>query len=869
MSDNLKKIKILCISDHPYAFSGVAIETKNMVEGLLDTGRFQFVCLGGAVKHSDYRPQKFDKYGDDLLIIPVNGYGDPDTWRTLCRQYKPDILWMISDPRLHGPLWLMANELRANVPLVYYHVWDNYPVPYYNKQWYLSNDVICTISKLTDDIVSKVTPEVERHYVPHSVNLDVFKPLPKDLMKSFKEKSLGEKNKDKFVVFWDNRNARRKQSGTLVFWFDKFLDLVGRDKALLLMHTDTKDVHGQDLDHIAEHLSLTNGEVMFSREKLPDEMMNQLYNLADVTVTISDAEGHGRCLEKNTLLQLKNYTTVPIKDVQVGDEILSCDGSYRKVTRKFDPLFKNQYKLKTFKLQDLFLSEDHPISSLTKEEFEEGVIAPSWRPLNKLKVGDYVARNSKFETSGLPLIKEIDIYESLKGKFPTMKCTDTEVYFDMGYSPLKTGLSISDMMNKFGITKHTAEFARRKVLGIEDKKYSGTKNKHIDLIERIKKSELQLNNKIIKCKRKIEIDDDFLLLLGWYMAEGSSPDQVSVEINLHKKELPIANMLGNIISRCFGLESTVSEHPTENKCRIITGSSIFATLMTEISGKYAHFKRLSPEMFEVILDNPSAYVHGLFEGDGCNSVKTRTNSLTTVSRDLAYQTFNILDFHGFTPSIQYYETPEKKGKFHYVVSVHSDSCERFNNDFGFELPFKKKFQKNKKALTLGDYKFHRIYGIEDTEQDVEMYDISVEGTENFIANGILVHNCVMTSLSVGTPVVATKTGGIPDQLTDGTNTFGVLIEPAAVSVIGSQDVPYIHEDRISEKDFLDAMLKMYNMSKEERTALGMLGRKHVEQNFGLQKYVDNWDRILTNVHETRGSWRTRKNYDRIYCSEIK
>ena len=29
------------------------------------------------------------------------------------------------------------------------------------------------------------------------------------------------------IFFWNNRNARRKQSGTMVWWFKDFLDIVG------------------------------------------------------------------------------------------------------------------------------------------------------------------------------------------------------------------------------------------------------------------------------------------------------------------------------------------------------------------------------------------------------------------------------------------------------------------------------------------------------------------------------------------------------------------------------------------------------------------------------------------------------------------
>ena len=61
------------------------------------------------------------------------------------------------------------------MPMVYYHVWDNYPYPHYNSISYNSNDVVLAISKVTEDIVRNVAPGVDCRYVPHSVDTDVFK----------------------------------------------------------------------------------------------------------------------------------------------------------------------------------------------------------------------------------------------------------------------------------------------------------------------------------------------------------------------------------------------------------------------------------------------------------------------------------------------------------------------------------------------------------------------------------------------------------------------------------------------------------------------------------------------------------------------
>tara|TARA_R110000824_G_scaffold197409_16_gene380895 strand:- start:7355 stop:8644 length:1290 start_codon:yes stop_codon:yes gene_type:complete len=289
-----EKIKIFTISDMPLSPSGVGTQTRYVCEALLKSGKFKIVSFGGAIKHPKYNPIKTEEWGDDWVMFPVNGYGSPEQVRSLLRQEKPDILWFMTDPRFWGWLWEMENEVRPLLPMVYYHVWDNYPYPTYNKTFYDSNDFIAAISKVTHDIVSTVAPDVNSKYIPHAVDDEVFKPLDKELSEEFKKELFGEAyDPNKFIFFWNNRNARRKQSGSLIFWFNDFLQKVGKDKAQLVMHTEIRDEHGQDLQAIINELGLVNGEVLFSQVKMPPNKLALMYNMADCTVNISDAEGFG------------------------------------------------------------------------------------------------------------------------------------------------------------------------------------------------------------------------------------------------------------------------------------------------------------------------------------------------------------------------------------------------------------------------------------------------------------------------------------------------------------------------------------------------------------------------------------------------
>jgi hypothetical protein len=98
-------------------------------------------------------------------------------------------------------------------------VWDNYPYPKFNAKFYKSNDAVATISKLTDDIVRTLAPEVRCEYIPHSVDLNIFKKMEEEKRLQIKKHHFG----DKFVFFWNSRNARRKMSGSVIWWFSEFL----------------------------------------------------------------------------------------------------------------------------------------------------------------------------------------------------------------------------------------------------------------------------------------------------------------------------------------------------------------------------------------------------------------------------------------------------------------------------------------------------------------------------------------------------------------------------------------------------------------------------------------------------------------------
>jgi len=119
----------------------------------------------------------------------------------------------------------------------------------------------------------------------------------------------------------------------------------------------------------------------------------------------------------------------------------------------------------------------------------------------------------------------------------------------------------------------------------------------------------------------------------------------------------------------------------------------------------------------------------------------------------------------------------------------------------------------------------------------------------------------LESLSAERPIIVNMTGGLQEQVTDGEEWFGFGIEPSSKAIIGSQEIPYIYEDRINEDDLIECLEKFINMSEKERREMGKKGREHVLKNYNFDNFNKQWQDIFERVAEEHGSWETRKNYE--------
>jgi hypothetical protein len=112
------------------------------------------------------------------------------------------------------------------------------------------------------------------------------------------------------------------------------------------------------------------------------------------------------------------------------------------------------------------------------------------------------------------------------------------------------------------------------------------------------------------------------------------------------------------------------------------------------------------------------------------------------------------------------------------------------------------------------------------------------------------------------------TGGLQEQVTNGIDWFGIGLYPTSKAIIGSQQVPYIYEDRTSKDQFFSAMDKMMALGREGRNEMGLKGRDHVLENYNFDKFTDIWVETMLKVYEENGSWENRINYNGIRFKEV-
>ena len=155
--DKRKKVLLLC--DDIRMHSGIATMAREFVIGTAH--HFNWSQIAGSVQHPEKgKVMNLDKATNDAIgitdayvrLYPTDGYGNPDMLREVMKMERPDAIIHFTDPRFWGWLYNIERELRQQLPIAYYNIWDDLPYPFYNRAFYESCDLLLSISKQTYNI---------------------------------------------------------------------------------------------------------------------------------------------------------------------------------------------------------------------------------------------------------------------------------------------------------------------------------------------------------------------------------------------------------------------------------------------------------------------------------------------------------------------------------------------------------------------------------------------------------------------------------------------------------------------------------------------------------------------------------------------
>jgi len=306
----MKKRKILLLSDDLRMHSGVATQSKEVVLGTMN--KYDWVQIGGAIKHPEEgkivdmsQAIKTETGVSDgyLKIYPISGYGNPDILREVMNIEKPDAILHFTDPRFWVWLYNMEHEIRQNIPIFYYNIWDDLPTPLYNTNYYRSSDLLMGISKQTYGINKRILRDYgykdwQTKYIPHGINSKkIFKLNKKD--NNFRQFEIDYGlDRYKFKILYLNRNIRRKNPGDVALAYKHMMDKLTpeqRKDCVFVFHASPSDENGTDMRALCRTL-LPEYPIIFPYDNggaFDDVKMNYIYNSCDVYINLASNEGFG------------------------------------------------------------------------------------------------------------------------------------------------------------------------------------------------------------------------------------------------------------------------------------------------------------------------------------------------------------------------------------------------------------------------------------------------------------------------------------------------------------------------------------------------------------------------------------------------
>jgi Fe-S cluster assembly protein SufB len=279
-------------------------------------------------------------------------------------------------------------------------------------------------------------------------------------------------------------------------------------------------------------------------------------------------------------------------------------------------------------------------------------------------------------------------------------------------------------------------------------------------------------------------ESDYYRLLGYYFTEGHVDHEYYLTFSFSTSENDLLEDTRTLIERYFG-KSPINNQSDRNRQSLVLKSTENAHAFARVFGSTVYEKHV-PEWF---LSAPahllSAFVQGMWHGDGSYDARKNMFRYNTISSDLAYGFRDCLIRLGIAASVKFKKrnTPRKDI---YSVVIASPFNPKFGEIVGVDAPAG---DFHGSPLQIDEqFLYVPICEIQVDEQEIEVYNFSVEEDESYVCEGVVSHNCTAPqyttdSLHSGVIEIIVKKGAHSRYSTIqnwSTNVFNLVTQRAKV-----------------------------------------------------------------------------------------
>lgn len=284
------------------------------------------------------------------------------------------------------------------------------------------------------------------------------------------------------------------------------------------------------------------------------------------------------------------------------------------------------------------------------------------------------------------------------------------------------------------------------------KESSGFKWRTIGELGKGDKVFLDLNNNLFG---EATISKEMALLMGALIADGSfgsrSENKRGYATWYFGKGSELIELYSNAFSTEFGKMPCISSPSSRTDTVMRTDDSNIIQELLNVGMKYGdvHSKEIPQTIFKQPKEVIVEFLKGLFDADSHVLKNQGTPSLFTCNRDLAGQVQQLLLMVGVRSRLRYRPANDKgsiKSREGWIVALSKQESVVFNNLVELNLPHKREAQQQCKSWdACSNYQYQLPFA---TVEEVvyvgeeECYDLWVEPENEFIANGMGVHNCI-------------------------------------------------------------------------------------------------------------------------------